>query len=112
MEIIPNTSIDVRLECTCHTYESIAELIKLKGTLLNIVYRDSEEKVLFALCEAGYYWDDKYIYDDNVKVCKLNHISLQVIFNPDYKPDEAIMNICKGWEYYWKGELYDHNRIS
>jgi len=112
MEIIPNTSIDVRLESRCTDYSAISELMQHKGTLLNIIPRDDEESVLFNIYEAGYYWDDKYIYDDNVKVCKLNHISLQVIFNPDYEPDKIIMNICKEWEYYWKGELYDHNRIS
>ena len=107
MEIIPKTSIDVKLECTCRTYESIAELIKLKGTLLNIIYRDDEEKVLFALCEAGYYWDDKYIYDDSVKSCKLNHVSQQVIFNPEHNPDLVIVKICEGYELYWKGEVWN-----
>ena len=110
MEIIPITTINVTLESICRTYEGISELLKLKGTLLNIIPRDTEERVLFDLCEAGYYWDDKYIYDDNVKVCKLNHISQHVIFNPDYKPDEVIMKICKGYEYHWKGEIYENDR--
>ena len=112
MEIIPKTSIDVKLECTCYTYEAISDLSTLKGSVLNIIPRNDEERILFELCEAGYYWDDKYIYDDNVKVCKLNHVSQQIIFNPEHNPDLTIIKICEGYECYWKGEIYDHNRIS
>ena len=112
MEIIPNTTIKVKLESRCTDYSAISELMQLKGSLLNIIPRDDEERILFDIYDAGYYWDDKYIYDDNVKVCKLNHISQQIIMNPDHNPDLTIIRICEGYECYWKGEIYGITKRS
>ena len=108
MELHLTNPIKVKLESNANTTEAYKEILEHKN-LFEIVPRNEEEEVLLFLAKSGYTWDSTYIYKDNIKICKPNYISQQIIFNPELEPDPIIISGTKGFDYYWKGNEYEKN---